>query len=99
MGRTGIPKRVRDTSVLPHDVLHIIFSKLEFHDKVSCGLVCKQWDALLKIGTATARHWIVDYNVNTILSKTAFATRSKQPFAEKVSPFILRYVTVLCPFP
>jgi hypothetical protein len=95
MGSFGLQKRMRDMSLLPDDVLHIIFHKLEFQEKINCGLVCKQWGTLLKSGTAAARHWVVDYNVNTILAKTAYVTRSNRQSAEKGNSFISRCVTVL----
>jgi hypothetical protein len=58
-------------SDLPHDLVHNIFSKLDFNDKISSGLVCKQWDQLLKAGTFASRHWVVDYDVNTVVSRAA----------------------------
>jgi hypothetical protein len=71
MGRYASRKRVRHCPVLPNDLMHNIFSKLDFKDKISAGLVCKQWDRLLKTGTAAARHWVVDYNVDPIVASTA----------------------------
>jgi hypothetical protein len=56
---------------LPHDVVHIIFSKLEFLDKIAAGLVCKRWDQLLKAGSTSGRHWFVMYDVNAIVRRAA----------------------------
>jgi hypothetical protein len=56
---------------LPHDLTHNIFSKLGFNGKINSGLVCKQWDQLLKAGTDAFRHWVVDYDVNTVVFKAA----------------------------
>jgi hypothetical protein len=62
--------------------MHNIFSKLGFSDKISAGLVCNHWDRLLKTGTAASRHWVVDYNVDTIDPSTACPS-NKGPIAEK----------------
>lgn len=57
MGRSGIPKRLRHTALLPQELMHLIFEKLEMKDILNAGLVCKEWDQLLRAGTADARHW------------------------------------------
>lgn len=71
MGKSGSPKRLRDTAILPHELMHVIFGKLHLKDKLSAGLVCKHWDQLLKAGTADARHFHVEYNLDTLYSSTA----------------------------
>jgi hypothetical protein len=71
MGRYASIKRIRLCPVLPDDLVRKIFSKLDFADKIHAGLVCKQWDRLLKTGTAAARHWVVDYNVDPIVASAA----------------------------
>jgi hypothetical protein len=67
MGRSGSSKRARHIAAFPDEIMDIVFSKLCFHDKIYAGLVCKQWDQLLKAGTAAARHWDVDYRVTRIV--------------------------------
>jgi hypothetical protein len=63
MGAPGSAKRTRHIAVLPDELMHVIFSKLSFHNKIRAGLACKQWDQLLKAGTPAARHWNIDYIV------------------------------------
>jgi hypothetical protein len=63
----GSSKRARHIAAFPDELMHIIFSKVEFQDKKRAGLVCKQWDQLLKAGTAAARHWEIDYTVKRIV--------------------------------
>jgi hypothetical protein len=67
MGRPASRKRILLSEVLPDDLLHVIFSKLHFRDKVIAGHVCKHWDQLLKSGTAAARHWVVSYDLDAII--------------------------------
>ncbi len=54
--------------MLPEDILRLIFSKLDFQDKIASGLVCKQWDEVLKSGTVSAKHWDVPYDVDKLVS-------------------------------
>jgi hypothetical protein len=63
MGTTGSAKRTRHIAVLPNELMHTIFSKLNFHNKIRAGLTCKQWDQLLKAGTPAARHWDIHYTL------------------------------------
>ncbi len=91
MDRPGSSKRTKCVEVLPHDVLQIIFSRLEFRDKVRAGLVCKQWDQLLKTGSLPAKHWEVHYNINKIVSRTAYKRRGDIP---ELADGILRYATI-----
>jgi hypothetical protein len=94
VGRSWSAKRIHHIETFPDDLMHVIFAKLEFRDKVNASQVCKQWDELLKAGTANARHWVVDYNVDTIVSSKAFeATKGTHP-AEQLSTCIERCVTV-----
>jgi hypothetical protein len=58
--------------LLPDDVVHLVFLKLNFKDKINAGLVCKQWDHLLRAGTAAARHWVINYSVDRIITSKAF---------------------------
>jgi hypothetical protein len=69
MERSGSSKRLKTTARLPDDLMHIIFSKLTFTDKIYAGSVCKDWDQLLKAGTPATRHWVIKYNLDTILSR------------------------------
>jgi hypothetical protein len=87
-------KRIQQCSVLPEDLLHVIFSKLGFKDKISAGLVCKQWDQLLKTGTPATRHWVVRYRLNSLVSSRSCITRSKGLLAERLEN-ANRCVTVL----
>jgi hypothetical protein len=59
---------------LPYDVMHLIFTKLEFLDKINAGMTCKLWDQLLKASLGDARHWDVDYDVDLFLPSTALTT-------------------------
>jgi hypothetical protein len=68
MARSGLAKRTRHIAALPDELMHIVFSKLDFHDKIYAGLACKQWDQLLKDGTAAARHWDIEYEVERIVA-------------------------------
>jgi hypothetical protein len=80
---------------LPDEVLHIILLKLDFSHKIHAGKVCTKWDQLLKDGTASTRHWVVDYNVDTTLAKPEYtATEDGLIPAQSVTD-IVRYVTVV----
>jgi hypothetical protein len=68
MGRSGSVKRARHIAALPDELMHIIFYELDFKSKICAGLACKQWDQLLKDGTAAARHWDIDYKVARIVA-------------------------------
>ncbi len=74
MKRFVSSERIVSILRLPHEVLQIIFSKVEFEDKVRAGLVCTDWDQLLKDGTAGAKHWDVQYHVETVVKKAGFTT-------------------------
>jgi hypothetical protein len=74
---------------LPDDVMHVVFLKLNFMDKVNTGIVCKQWDQLPRAGTAAARHWVFNYNVDS----KAF-TREEGPVKADPNMDFGRYVTV-----
>jgi hypothetical protein len=75
---------------LPHDVVHMVFSNLDFTRKVTSGLVCKQWDQLLKDGTGASRHWVVDFDVNAIVSNAI--RKDVGNAANNVNNIIKRYV-------
>jgi hypothetical protein len=91
MGGYGSSKRARYSAVLHDDVLHVIFCKLGFRDKINAGLVCKDWDKLLKAGTSTSRHWDVSYNFDKIVSSNAWAIRGLAP--ERLIDGVGRYVS------
>ncbi len=69
----------------------VISNKLEFTDKISAGLVGKSLDQLLKDGTAATRHWVFDYNVETILARPAYAGTDNGHIPEKSISDIVRY--------
>lgn len=73
--RCPSPGRILNILGLPDDVMDITFSKLEFKDKICVGLVCKQWDELLKAGTGALRHWAVYYNLDRCVSKGSDPSR------------------------
>ncbi len=79
--------------MLPHDLLRIIFSKLDFHDKIRSGLVCKQWGDFLKTGTLPAKHWDVHYDVDKVVSSTNFA--ESEVIRGQITDGIGRYATLL----
>jgi hypothetical protein len=97
MGRSGSPKRIRYVATVPDDLMHVIFSKLDFKDKINAGKVCKQWDQLLKSGTADARHWVVDYNIDSIVSSRAFKQTRKLLPADQTATLIERCAILLTP--
>jgi hypothetical protein len=79
---------------LPNDLMYLLVSKLDFRNKVVVGMVCKQWGHLLRAGTA--RHWNVRYDVDKIVSSTAFSGTAKlqmKEFSKHPSAVIARWVT------
>jgi hypothetical protein len=82
---------------LPHDVIINILSKLEFRDKVMAGLACKQWDDILVVGSVGGKHWIVDFNVDIIVSRAGFKT-SEGLVSRQASATILRCATTIVTF-
>jgi hypothetical protein len=96
MGTSGSSKH---NAILPHDVMHNIFSKLKFEDKISSGLVCKQWDHLLKAGAAAGRHWVVCYNLNRAVSKRPSTTLNKGYDADIMNSADVRYANVFAVHP
>jgi hypothetical protein len=58
MGKRVSLRLNSDVIVLPDDIMHIVFSRLEFRDRVNVGAACKQWEQLLQAGTDVARHWV-----------------------------------------
>jgi hypothetical protein len=80
-------------AVLPQDLLQEVLCKLEFRDKINAGQVCKQWDQLLRTGTPATRHWVVDYNIDTIVSSRAYTTTAEGLVAQRFTTYIERYVT------
>jgi hypothetical protein len=71
MDRSGPAKHTRHVTLFPDDLMHIIFSKLEeTEDKLNAGLVCKEWDQLLKAGIPAARHWDIYYTVKRTMPST-----------------------------
>jgi hypothetical protein len=93
MDRRGPPKRMRNLVSVPDDVLHVIFALLEFRDKISAGLVCKQWDHLLKAGSAAGRHWVVVYDVERLVSRPALTRAKGDPAGESMVAAAERCVT------
>jgi hypothetical protein len=77
-GRYGAPNGTKQLATLPDDVLHLIFSKLEFRAKISCGLVCTQWDQLLKAGGGAGKHWVVAYDVDSLALRAPSRWPSRQ---------------------
>jgi hypothetical protein len=69
MGTFASAKRTRHVTSFPDDLVHTIFSKLKFEDKLNAGLACKEWNQLLK-STPAARHWDIDYSVKRIVAST-----------------------------
>jgi hypothetical protein len=97
MGKYGPLKRMLHIAAFPDELMHIIFSKLEFRDKVNAGLVCKEWDNLLKTCTGAARHWDIKYVVKRIVASpvaekqhftSADSTASVARWAEHLYPFL-----------
>lgn len=90
---TGIPPKKPSLHILemPQDLQYRIISKLPFKSKLNAGLVCKHWDLLLRAGTPTERHWVVELNVNALVSRFPLFSREKR----KLTRIILRYVAAL----
>jgi hypothetical protein len=93
MGECASAKRLKHLSDLPNDLMHVIFSKLEFLDKVTAGLVCKHWYHLLRAGTTAAKHWVVDYDVDNMVSHLDTLTRAAMRTAEQFTYDMGRYAT------
>jgi hypothetical protein len=98
-GRYGSRDCSLNVLFLPDDLLHIIFAKLKFKDKVSAGLVCKQWEQLLQADNPAARHWVVNYNVDKVVASKAYKTRIQGYFSQQRSLSIPRYVPVRASIP
>jgi hypothetical protein len=77
MGKRASHRLNSDVIVLPDDIMHIVLSRLEFRDKVNAGAVCKHWEQLLQSGTAVSRHWVVDYNIDRVVSSEALTARDQ----------------------
>lgn len=91
-----VPKQELSMVNLPEDLLHMIFSNLGFRDKVSAGMVCKEWEKVLQDGTVATRHWEVDYSVSDAARKTVSST-SMGPSLQHPGALIMRCViTRLC---
>jgi hypothetical protein len=93
-GRTGSRKHFRHIATLPDDLMHHIFSRLEFRDKVNASQTCKEWDQLLKAGIENARHWVVNYNIDTTVSRSATRTAKRLGPAQPFEFYTERCVTV-----
>lgn len=63
MGQSASSEPSRHIATLPDDLMLIVFQRLKFRDKICAGMVCKQWDRLLKDGSAN-RHCDVVYDFN-----------------------------------
>jgi hypothetical protein len=98
VGSCRTAKRISQITTFPDDLMHVIFSKLEFRDKINASQVCKLWDQLLKASTDDARHWVVDYNVDTLVSSPAFKATRKLHHSAQSSTLVERCVTVHAPF-
>lgn len=70
-------------SVLPDDILHLIFSNLDFGDKVTAGLVCTRWDKVLRGKLSGKPHWDVWYNLDSICSAPTILYSPKQTAVEQ----------------
>jgi hypothetical protein len=79
--------------VLPDDLMHIIFAKLDMRDKVNAGMVCKQWDQVLRASTPAGRHWVINFNANRA-ARAASGTLDKDSSAHHSSVAIGRYGSV-----
>jgi hypothetical protein len=88
--RRGQRRAPRSTLDLPHDLMHIIFSNLDFDDKVNAGQVSKLWDQLLRANAPAARHWDVYYDLDAIASSPFFTTDVADFFAEQPHRLIVR---------
>jgi hypothetical protein len=95
VGTRRPPKRMRNLVAFPDDVMHLIFSKLSFKEKISCGLVCKQLDKLLKAGSAGGRHWVVNYHVNCQVLRAARLSSNREPAEESFTAATERCIAIL----
>jgi hypothetical protein len=95
MGRYARQKRLMDIRVLPDDLMHIIFAKLDFRGKINAGIVCKLWDELLRTNTPAARQWVIDYNVDEIVLRSACMAKLGDAFSQQPSLVIVRCAAVL----
>jgi hypothetical protein len=77
MARFALAERLPPALALPNDLIYVVFSKLEFTDKIKAGLACKKWDQLLKTGSAAAKHWTVEYNLDVIMANSESAWRHR----------------------
>jgi hypothetical protein len=93
MGTSNTPAHLGHMSVLPDDLLRIILWKLCLSEKITAGLVCKHWDQVLKSGTAASRHWVLDYNIDIILSSTHFPSTLSGSMTEQLINDVGRYHT------
>jgi hypothetical protein len=94
VGRYGSAKRIRHIATFPDELMHVIFSKLEFKDRITSGFVCKQWEKMLKAGKDTPRHWVVDYNVDSCVSSRGCRGRTVLYEDKQTIKSFERYVTV-----
>jgi hypothetical protein len=95
MGTPGSAKRMRHIAGFPDELMHIIFSKLDFRDKIKAGMAWKQWDQLLKAGTPAARHWDINYNVERIEPNPDVTKEFRRIPSDHPSASVGRYA--LCP--
>jgi hypothetical protein len=73
-------KRSSYDILLPDEVLRIIFADLGILYKVNVGLLCMQWDEVLRAGTPDTRHWVVDCNVDHAVQVSGAAWRKGTQF-------------------
>lgn len=97
MGSGRLSKRARHLAAeLPDTVMHAILSQLDFKSKIMAGQVNKKWDQLLKAGNVGARHWEIDYKVDSLASsKILVATDEEAPTGQQFDSTVGRCVTVL----
>jgi hypothetical protein len=72
MERPGSTKGFNYTARLPEEILHMIFSKLNTREIINAGMVCGEWDKLVKAGTPATRHWVTPHNLDNTLSRIPF---------------------------
>jgi hypothetical protein len=72
-----LQRRASYALVLPDDLMHVIFSQLDMMAKFNAGLACKNWDPLLRAATPAARHWVIDFNVDKVVPRTAFTKETR----------------------
>jgi hypothetical protein len=78
-------KRTLHIATFPDELKHIIFSKLDFKEKLNAGLVCKEWGNLLKTCTGAARHWDVGYSVKRTVASPDTWKKDFTPWHSSVS--------------